>query len=72
MIEEIAAVEIAKAFLRTERIEVQGFREARYMPEEGVWACVFTRLLQNAAESPSVTIVDVDSLTGEPTFFETM
>ncbi|HXG09278.1 MAG TPA: hypothetical protein VNK04_05765 [Gemmataceae bacterium] len=73
MIEEHTAVEIATRFLKARGVDDDGFAEARYVPEEQVWACLFHRKTPpDAVDAPGVIIVHVNGLTGEPSFFDTL
>jgi hypothetical protein len=73
MIEETNAVEIATRFLKSRGVDEDGFAEARYVPEEQVWACLFHRKAPpHAVDAPGIMIVHVNCLTGEPSFFDTL
>jgi hypothetical protein len=73
MIEEKSAIEIATRFLKARGVDVEGFAESRYLPEEKIWACCFfNRMPPDGVDCPGMTIVDVDCSTGEPSLFETM
>lgn len=73
MIEEKTAVQIATRFLKVRGVDVGGFAEARYVPEEQIWACCFDTITPpDAVDAPGLIIVHVNRLTGEPPFFETL
>ena len=73
MIGEKAAIEIATRFLKARDVDVEGFAESRYLPEEKIWVCCFfNKMPTDAVDNPGITIVDVNCSSGEPSFFQTM
>jgi hypothetical protein len=71
VIEEKAAIEIATQFLKARGVDVAGFAESRYLPQQRIWTCCFfNKMPTDAVDSPGLTIVDVDSSTGEASFLE--
>ena len=73
MMEEQAVVDIATRFLKARGVPNDGFAEARYLPEERVWACLFrTKSPPEAVDAPGIIIVQVSGVTGEPGLFDTL
>jgi hypothetical protein len=73
MIEKSGAVAIATEHLRVNGIDVEGFAEARFLPEEQIWSCCFFNKMPNAGvDCPGMTIVDVDCETGRASLFDSM
>jgi hypothetical protein len=73
MINESTAVIIATRFLHSRGIDVEGFAHATYLPDLSTWACCFLKKSPNdTVDAPGMTIVNVNCLTGEPSFFEAL
>jgi hypothetical protein len=74
MIDEATAVEYARRFLAANRLEVGDLDAARFIPEEQTWACVFANKprLDGAVDAPGVTIVDVNSESGQASLFDSL
>jgi hypothetical protein len=73
LIDEQAAIAIARDYIMAQQIDVDRFEEARFLLDEKVWSCLFAnKVPDDGVHSPGMTIVDVDALTGAASFFETM
>jgi hypothetical protein len=73
MIDGKGAVAIATEYLKSKGIDVEGFAEARFLPDEKMWTCCFSnKIPTDGVDCPGMTIVNVKIFTGEACIFETM
>lgn len=74
MISEHEAIEIAKAFAKSHNVRFASLARTQYFAEEKMWVCCFMNemAIEGYAESPGVTIVEVNPITGEAKFFDAL